>query len=73
MDHTQFEREKERGAAFAIASRLLRSGLITEDEYRKLTVVLDQKYRPMVNPMRGIAGNPTPQKIVGRNNCREEV
>lgn len=73
MDYAQFEREKERGAAFAIASRLLHRGLITEDESQKLTVVLNQKYRPMVSSMRGIASNPIPQKIIGRNNRREEV
>lgn len=45
MDRAQFEQEKERGAAFAIASRLLNRGLITEEEHQKLTVVLNQKYR----------------------------
>lgn len=52
MDRAQFEREKERGAAFAIASRLLNRGLITEDERQKLTMVLDQKYRPAISPVR---------------------
>ena len=57
MDRTQFEREKERGAAFAIASRLLNRGLITEDEYQKLTMALDQKYRPTVSPVRSSMQN----------------
>ena len=73
MDCAQFEREKERGAAFAIASRLLRRGLITEDEHRKLTAVLGQKYRPMVSPMRSIVDNPIPKQTIGRNNYGKEV
>lgn len=52
MHYAQFAREKERGAAFAIASRLIHRGLITEDEYQKLTMTLDQKYRPAVSPVR---------------------
>lgn len=52
MDRAQFEQEKERGAAFAIASRLPNHGLITEAEYQKLTMALDQKYRPAVSPVR---------------------
>lgn len=57
MDKAQFEREKQYGAAFAIASRLLKSGLITNEEYRMLTEVILKKYRPMVSP-----GNSLPPK-----------
>lgn len=73
MDRAQFEREKERGVAFAIASRLLHRGLITEDEHRKLTAVLLQKYRPTVSPMRSIADNPISKQTIGRNSYGKEV
>lgn len=69
MDRTQFEREKERGAAFAIASRLLHRGLITEEENQKLTVALTSKYRQTVSP----ESNSLPQKKIRRNHKREEV
>ncbi len=69
MDRTQFEREKERGAAFAIASRLLHRGLITEEEHQKLTVALASKYCQTVSP----GGSPLPQKKIRRNHQREEV
>lgn len=60
MDNAQFEREKQCGAAFAIASRLFLRRLITEDEYRKISAVLIQKYRPVVSTQRTFPGDPTP-------------
>lgn len=66
MDKAQFEREKECGAAFAIASRLLRRELITQDEHRKLAAVLIQKYRPSVSSKPYPAGNPNPKEKTGR-------
>ena len=69
MDRTQFEREKERGAALAIASRLLHRGLITEGEHQKLTAALTSKYRQTVSP----ESNSLPQKKIRRNHQREEV
>lgn len=48
MDKAQFEREKERGAAIAIARQMLRRKLITPEEYQKLAAVLAQKHRPRV-------------------------
>lgn len=72
MDYAQFKQEKERGAAFAIASRLLRRGLITEVEYQKLTVTLHLKYRPTISPSQSITGDPIPRKENGRNNHRKE-
>jgi len=65
MDKAQFEREKECGAAFAIASRLLRRELITPDEHRKLTAVLIQKYRPSVSSWHDLASDPIPNKKAG--------
>ena len=49
MDEAQFEREKQYGAAAAIAKQLLHRKLITQEEYQKLTAALTQKYRPAVN------------------------
>ena len=60
MDKAQFEREKQCGAAFAIASRLLKSGLITQEEYHMLTEVILKNYRPAEQRMsihKGISGN----------------
>ena len=49
MDKVQFKREKERGAAIAIARQMLRRELITPEEYRKLTQVLTREQCPEVN------------------------
>lgn len=65
MDQAQFEREKEYGAAVAIASRLLRRELITQDEYRNLKTALVQKYRPEVSSKHNSASNPIPKQKMG--------
>lgn len=62
MDKAQFQRELECGAAFAIASRFLRRGLITQDEHRTLTAVLSEKYRPSAISRR----QSHPPKEIGR-------
>lgn len=49
MNKEQFERELQCGAAFAIASHLLKRKLITQEEYRMLTEVLDQELRSKHN------------------------
>lgn len=43
----QFDTAVEYGAAVAIANRLLKRELITDEEHRKLTAALDRKYRPV--------------------------
>lgn len=48
MNNDQFRREKEYGAAAAVAGALLRQNLITESEYRKIKAVLTEKYRPVI-------------------------
>ena len=73
MDKAQFEREKECGAAFAIASRLLRRELITQDEHRKLTAVLIQKYRPSISSKSAPAGDPNPKGKPDGKKIRKEV
>ena len=50
MDKVQFEREKQYGAAAAIAKQLLRRKLIAREEYQKITTVLTEKYRTAVSP-----------------------
>jgi len=73
MDKAQFEREKQRGAAFAIASRLFLRKLITEDKYRKVSALLIQKYRPVVSNQRRLPGNPTPLKSNRADKSGKEV
>jgi len=48
MKLEQFQREKEYGAAIAIAGALLANGQITDDEYYKVKTVLIKKYRPVI-------------------------
>ena len=48
MNLEQFRREKEYGAALAIAGNLLNRELITPLEYRKIKVALIRKYRPVI-------------------------
>lgn len=49
MDKVPFEREKQYGAASAIAKQLLRHKLITPEEYQKITMALTEKYRSAVS------------------------
>ncbi len=49
MNCSQFSREKEFGAGIAIARRLLKHGLITKAEYRRVRAALIKKYRPVVD------------------------
>lgn len=48
---------KEYGAAFAIAKRLFKSELITDEEYRKLTEALIRKYRHVIGSAESIMDN----------------
>lgn len=49
MDEAQFEREKQYGAAVAIAKQLLHRKLVTPEEYQKIIMVLTEKYQPAVS------------------------
>lgn len=62
MNKAQFEREKEYGAAIAIANRLLRRGLITQAECRELAAAFSQKYRPLVSSEQSPQAIPSPKK-----------
>ncbi|MDR1409621.1 MAG: hypothetical protein LBJ12_05050 [Oscillospiraceae bacterium] len=48
MTTEQFARERDYGAAISIARSMLRRGLITEREYRKIDTMLGRKYRPII-------------------------
>ena len=48
MTQEQFARERDYGASVSIAKTLLRAGLITEKEYRKIDTMFTQKYRPII-------------------------
>jgi hypothetical protein len=48
MTKEQFERERDYGAAVSIAKALLRAGLISEREFRKIDTNFQRKYRPMI-------------------------
>ncbi len=64
MNKDQFRREKEYGAAAAIAGALFRQSLITEKEYRKIKAVLTEKYRPVISSLkRNALGNLPPKQV----------
>jgi hypothetical protein len=52
MTQEQFEREKAYGVTLSIARSMLKSGLITEQEYRRIEVILVNKYRPILGSLR---------------------
>ena len=59
MNREQFQREKDYGAALAIAGSLLGRNQITTGEYRKVKAALIRKYRPVIGSLRdNRAGNP---------------
>ena len=61
MSPEQFRREKDYGAAMAIAGRLLTRELITPAEYRRLRTALIGKYRPVIGSLQ------FPPKTVHKN------
>jgi len=48
MTRAQFDRERDYGAALSIAKTLLRAGLVSDREYRKIDTILSRKYRPII-------------------------
>jgi uncharacterized membrane protein len=48
MTPEQFEREKKYQAALAVARSMLRSGVISEDDYDKTEDVLRRKFCPFI-------------------------
>lgn len=71
MNKVEFERKKHFGAAMTIASRLLQSELITENEHKRIKTALIQKYHPKVSPQRDATGSPIPKIIKGRKAGKE--
>lgn len=71
MDKVQLEREKHFGAAMAIASRLLQSELITENEHKRIKAALIQKYHLKISSQRNATGSPIPKIIKGRKAGKE--
>jgi len=51
MSGEQFERERLYQATIAIARAMLRSGLITEDEYAIIDTKMREKYRPCLGTL----------------------
>ena len=44
----QFDREKNYGAAVAVARAMLNKGIITQEEYSRIEAVFAQKYQPVI-------------------------
>jgi uncharacterized membrane protein len=44
----QFEREKNYGAAMAVARAMLAKGIITDRDYRKIDTMFKAKYQPII-------------------------
>ena len=48
MTQEQFEREKTYRVTMSIARSMLQNGLITEQEYKKIDIMMLEKYRPLL-------------------------
>ncbi|MDR2686736.1 MAG: hypothetical protein LBB75_03220 [Oscillospiraceae bacterium] len=48
MTKTQFARERDYGAAMAIAGEMRARGLVTPEEYVKLDALIEQRHRPCI-------------------------
>lgn len=48
MTKGQFEREKDYRVMLFIAKTMLKKGLITEQEYKKINGMMLEKYRPLL-------------------------
>ena len=51
MTNEQFGREKNYGAAMAVARAMLSKGLISEKDYRKIDTIYKAKYRPVIGAL----------------------
>ena len=47
MTKEQFEREKNYRTSHAIVKSMLKNGIITDREYKKIDTILKHKYRPV--------------------------
>jgi len=48
MTHEQFARERDYGAAAALAVEMAARGLVTPEEHAKLDALIRQRYAPLV-------------------------
>ena len=48
MTQEQFDRQKNYGAAMAVARAMLTKGIITEEEYNKIDTMFTNKYQPLI-------------------------
>ena len=48
MTKAQFARERDYGAAMALAGEMAARGLVTPEEYVKMDALCRQKYRPLI-------------------------
>ncbi len=61
MNLEQFQREKDYGAALAIAGKLLKQNQITKAEHRKIKAALIRKYRPVICSLQAHAPDNSPR------------
>jgi hypothetical protein len=56
MSKEQFEREKNYQVMVSIARNMVKKGLISKQEYKKIDTIMFKKYRPLLGSLcRGIA------------------
>jgi hypothetical protein len=48
MTHEQFIRERDFGAAAALAGEMASRGLVTPEEHEKMNALIEQRYQPLI-------------------------
>ena len=48
MTKSQFARERDYGAAMAVAGEMRARGLVTPEEYDKMNALITQRHRPLI-------------------------
>ena len=56
MTPEQFARERDYGAAMALAGEMAARGLVTPEEYVKMDALIRQRYQPLVGRISPICG-----------------
>jgi len=60
MDKGQFDRELRYGAVMAAARAMFKSGIVDENDYRKIDIIMRRKYRPIIG---GLQAANIPDKL----------
>ena len=60
MSKEQFGREARYGAAMAAARAMLKSGILTERDYREIDTMMRRKYRPLIGGAQPLNNARTP-------------